>query len=371
MLRTLLAAAPALVACTWAPAADMRETSAGPATVTEVVSGLDTPWAIAFLPDGSPLITERDGRLLLINDGAILEVAGTPEVWTGGQGGLLDIAVAKDFPDTGEVFLTFSEAQGERAGTALAVARLDREKPALSDLRVIFRQSDPSRAGRHFGSRVVEAGDGTLFLTVGDRGDRDSAQDLASHKGKLLRVRRDGAAPDDNPFASTLAARAEIWSWGHRNPQGVALDAKGAIWTVEHGPRGGDEVNRPAAGRNHGWPIISFGREYSGGQVGVGERAAGMEQPLHYWDPSIAPSSLMIYSGRLWPEWRGDLFVGSLTFDMIVRLSPVGDGVVERERLFEGVYPRIRDIAEAPDGSIWFLSEGDGAAYRIAPSGGG
>ncbi len=366
-----MAAALALVATSISVLAETRETSSGQVSVTQVVGGLDTPWAIDFLPDGAPLITERDGRLLLIEDGAARTVSGTPRVRTGGQGGLLDVAVARNFAQTGEIFLTYSEPREGGAGTALAVAQLDRDTAALRDLVVIFRQVDPSDAGRHFGSRVAETDDGTLFVTVGDRADRNRAQERSSHKGKVLRIQRDGAVPGDNPFQGVSGAMPEIWSLGHRNPQGIALDAAGAVWTVEHGPRGGDEVNRPVAGRNYGWPVTSFGREYSGGQVGVGSSAPGMEQPLHVWDPSIAPSSLMIYSGRLWPEWRGHLFVGSLTFDMIERLAPSGDGVAARERLFEGDYPRIRDLAEAPDGSIWFLSDGDGAAYRIAPEGGG
>ena len=253
------------------------------------------------------------------------------------------------------------------AGTALAVARL--EAPGrLSNLRVIFRQAEGSSAGRHFGSRVVEAPDGTLFLTIGDRGERDRAQDIGSPNGKVIRVARDGTIPPDNPFVGKEGAEPAVWSYGHRNPQGATLGPDGAVWTVEHGPKGGDEINRPAAGRNHGWPVISYGEEYSGGRIGRGTAAEGMEQPLHYWDPSIAPSGMMIYSGRLWPEWKGDIFVGSLKFDMISRLSGGADSLVEAERLFEGEFPRIRDVREAPDGSIWFLSEDEGAAYRMTPA---
>ena len=346
--------------------AEELETSAGPVEVRRAVAGLETPWAIAFLPDGGQLITERGGRLLLIRDGKAVPVTGVPEVRAKGQGGLLDVQVARDFDTSREIFLTFSQPMRGGAGTALAVARL--EAPArLSDLRVIFRQTDGSNAGRHFGSRVVEAPDGTLFLTIGDRGDRERAQDLGSRKGKVIRVARNGAIPPDNPFVGREGAEPAVWSYGHRNPQGAALGPDGAVWTVEHGPKGGDEINRPAAGRNHGWPVISFGEEYSGGTVGRGTAAEGMEQPLHYWDPSIAPSGMMIYSGRLWPEWKGDIFVGSLKFDMISRLSGGADSLVEAERLFEGEFPRIRDVREAPDGSIWFLSEDEGAAYRITP----
>ncbi len=347
--------------------AEELETSAGPVDVRRAVAGLDTPWAIAFLPDGGQLITERGGRLLLIRDGKAVPVTGVPDVRAKGQGGLLDVQVARDFERSREIFLTFSEPMGRGAGTALAVARLD--APAkLSDLRVIFRQAGGSDAGKHFGSRVVEAPDGTLYLTIGDRGERERAQDLGSHNGKVIRVARNGAIPPDNPFVGQAGAEPAIWSYGHRNPQGAALGPDGAVWTVEHGPKGGDEINRPGAGKNHGWPVISYGVEYSGGKVGRGTAAEGMEQPVHYWDPSIAPSGMMIYSGRLWPEWKDDIFVGSLKFDMISRLSGDAGGLVEAERLFQGEFPRIRDVREAPDGSIWFLSEDEGAAYRMTPA---
>lgn len=359
----------AILAALLAPAAlaDIRQTSAGPVEITEMVSGLDMPWALAFLPGGGMLVTEIGGRLLLIRDGAATPVAGVPEVWARGQGGLLDVVAARDFATTGEIFLTYSEPRGNRAGTALAVARLDADAPRLRDLRVVFRQNGPPGGGRHFGSRVVEAPDGALFLTIGDRGERELAQDPARHNGKVVRVARDGSIPADNPFVSG-GAEPEIWSLGHRNPQGAALGPDGALWTVEHGPAGGDEINRPEAGLNYGWPVISYGEEYSGGQVGQGTSQPGLEQPLHHWDPSIAPSGMMIYSGRMWPEWQGDIFVGSLKFDFLSRLEGDASDVAEAERLFEGDYLRIRDVREAPDGAIWFLAETDGAVYRMTPA---
>jgi aldose sugar dehydrogenase len=358
-----------LLICLGAPgaaSAETQDTSVGQVEVTKTLSDLDTPWALAFLPDGGQLVTERDGTLRLFRGEIDRSVTGVPEVWAEGQGGLLDVAIARDFAESGKIFLSYSEPAGDRAATAVAVARLDPEGAALSDLEVIFRQGDPSGRGQHFGSRVVEAQDGTLFVTLGERGERHEAQSLGSYKGKVIRINRDGSIPADNPFAEGEAPA--IWSYGHRNPQGAALDSGGTLWTVEHGARGGDEINRPEPGKNYGWPEISYGEEYSGGQIGHGTQAPGMEQPVFYWDPSIAPSGMMIYSGRLWPEWEGHIFVGSLKFDYLSRLESEGGEVSEAERLFEGVYPRIRDVREAPDGSIWFLSETDGAAYRITPA---
>ena len=279
----------------------------------------------------------------------------------------MDVAAARDFPITREIFLTFSKRYLRGGGTALAVAALSSDNLRLENLRVIFEMASPSRGGRHFGSRVVEAQDGTLFLTLGERGDPDKAQDLSLHNGKIIRIRRDGSIPPDNPFVGRAGARPEIWSWGHRNPQGAALDAAGALWAVEHGARGGDEINRVKKGRNYGWPVISYGRHYSGAKIGVGVAKEGMEQPDFYWDPSIAPSGMAIYSGRLWPEWRGHFFVGSLKFDHISRLDPAG-GFKEVERLAFPETGRVRDVREAPDGTLWFLSEERGAVYRIRPA---
>lgn len=348
-------------------AAEIRETSAGPVEVERVLDGLDTPWSLGFLPDGSLLVTERGGRLLHALDGTATEVEGAPKVWARGQGGLFDVVPARDFAETRELFLTFAEPRDGGAGTALAVARLSEDATRLEDLRVIFRIAAASDAGQHFGGRLVEAEDGTLFLTIGDRGQRDAAQDLASHQGKVLRLARDGSAPSDNPFADDPDALPEIWSFGHRNDQGAALAPDGALWTVMHGPRGGDAVHRPQAGLNYGWPLLSYGAEYGSREPVGATEVAGVEQPLHYWVPSIAPSGLAIYSGALWPDWEGDLLVGALQADAVVRLEGDATGIVEAERLFEGAYPRIRDVREGPDGAIWFLSEEQGAVYRAAP----
>lgn len=342
------------------------ETSAGKLTVQEMASGLDTPWAIGFLPDGSVLITERDGRLLRLAEGRLHPVTGVGRVWNNGQGGLLDVLVPRDFAQSRELFFTFAKAQpGGGAGTAVARATLWPDNRRLGGWRVIYEITPGSSGGRHFGSRLVEARDGTLFVTVGDRADRPSAQDLSRENGSVLRITRSGGIPADNPFLGAPGARGAIWSYGHRNPQGAALDAQGRLWINEHGAKGGDEINRVRKGANYGWPVISYGRHYSGLKIGEGTAKPGMEQPEFYWDPSIAPSGMMIYSGRLWPGWRGDIFVGSLKFDYIARLN--GQPLREAERLQGPQTARVRDVREAPDGAIWFLSVGQGALYRITP----
>ncbi len=334
--------------------------------ITEVIDDLDEPWAIAFLPDGGYLVTERDGALLHIKDDKRREVGGLPRVAAEGQGGLLDVMLPRDFASSREVFLTYSARTGQGLRTMLGSGRLATDGRRLEGFRALFEQVGPGGSGRHFGSRVVEATDGTLLLTIGDRGDRPSAQDLSVHSGKIIRINRDGSVPSDNPDFGR-DARPEIFSYGHRNPQGAGLDARGRLWTAEHGARGGDEVNQPQAGRNYGWPVISYGVHYSGEAIGEGSSKAGMEQPAHYWDPSIAPSGLMVYSGDMFPDWKGDIFVGSLKFDYISRLEVSGGQASEVEELFRGEYGRIRDVREAPDGAIWFLSVGEGAAYRVTP----
>jgi aldose sugar dehydrogenase len=341
------------------------ESSAGTLTVTPVVQGLDQPWGLAFLPDGGVLITERDGALLHVRNGRSNKLRGVPKVAAKGQGGLLDVMVPRDFATSREVFLSFSKRQGGGAGTALARGRLSADASRLTDMTILFEAAPSGTGGRHFGSRIIEAGDGTLYLTIGDRGQRDSAQDLSLHQGSVIRVNRDGSVPADNPFAGRADARPEIWSYGHRNPQGMALDARGRIWVVEHGAQGGDEINLLRKGANYGWPVISYGRHYSGAKIGEGTQKQGMEQPEHYWDPSIAPSGMMIYSGKLWPQWKGHIFVGSLKFDYISRLS--GTKLKEREQIKSPETERVRDIREAPDGSIWFISVGNGTVYRISP----
>ncbi|WP_417525722.1 PQQ-dependent sugar dehydrogenase [Marinovum sp.] len=346
-------------------AADPLRTSAGTVEVTAVVRGLDEPWSVGFLPGGGLLITERDGKLLHVGgDGSHSTVTGLPPIAALGQGGLLDVLVPNDFRQRREIFLSYAKPEGRDAGTAVLRARLSEDGKSLEQVRTIFSMTRPTGKGQHFGSRLVEARDGTLFLTIGDRGDRPAAQDLSRHNGSVLRITRDGAPAPGNPDLGADAL-PEIWSYGHRNPQGAALDLQGNLWVNEHGARGGDEVNRIRKGANYGWPVIAYGRHYSGGRIGEGTSKPGMEQPVHYWDPSIAPSGMMFYSGKLWPEWKGDLFVGSLKFDYIARLD--GSPLREVEKIGSGATERVRDIREGPDGSIWFLSVGQGALYRMTP----
>lgn len=348
------------------PAAALAlDTDRGPVTVSAVATGFDQPWGVAQLPDGGLLVTERGGRLVLVKDGRSNRVVGVPRVADSGQGGLLDITLARDFAQTRTLFLTYSKQQSGGAGTALAAAELSADGRRLENLRELFVATPGGRSGRHFGSRVVEAPDGTLFVTIGDRGDRPSAQDRAVHNGSIVRVNRDGTIPADNPFVGQPDIQPETWSYGHRNPQGAGLDARGALWTAEHGARGGDEVNRIKKGANYGWPVISYGVHYSGGEIGEGTAKSGMEQPAHYWDPSIAPSGLLIYQGDMFPEWKGDMFVGSLKLDYISRLELSSGTAVEAEQIRGPETVRVRDIVEDDDGSILFISVGEGTVYRI------
>jgi glucose/arabinose dehydrogenase len=348
------------------PAAALAlETTGGEVTIAAVATDLDAPWAVAPLPDGTLLITERNGRLLLIDGARKTRVAGVPQVAASGQGGLLDITLARDFTQTRTLFLTYSKPQPAGSGTALAAAELSADGRRLENLRDLFVSAPGGTTGRHFGSRVVEARDGTLFVTIGDRGDRPSAQDKSLHNGSVVRINRDGTVPGDNPFVGQPGIQPEIWSYGHRNPQGAGLDADGTLWTAEHGARGGDEVNQIEKGANFGWPVISYGVHYSGGTIGDGTTKPGMAQPAHFWDPSIAPSGLMIYQGGMFPDWRGDMFVGSLKFDYIARLDIDGNGAREIEQIAGAETRRVRDIVEDSDGSILFISVGNGTVYRM------
>lgn len=342
------------------------ESAAGPLQLDQIAAGFDEPWAIGFLPDGAVLVTERAGGLTRIGtDGETARVGGVPDVAANGQGGLLDILVPRDFAQSRELFFSFAKAQGRGEGTALGVARLSENGRRLEGFRVLFEMRAGSEGGRHFGSRLVEAADGTLFMTIGERGEGMPAQALDRHQGKIVRLNRDGSVPSDNPFVGISGALPEIWSLGHRNPQGAALDSSGQLWVTEHGAAGGDEVNRIERGTNYGWPVISYGVDYDGSRIGEGTAKAGMAQPAFYWDPSIAPSGLMIYSGKLWPDWRGDFFTGSLKFDHIARLDPAQG--FAGEELAAPETGRVRDVREAPDGSIWFLSVTQGALYRMTP----
>jgi glucose/arabinose dehydrogenase len=332
---------------------------------------LENPWGLAFLPDGRMLVTERPGRLRIVAaDGTLSEpLADVPEVYHRGQGGLLDVALDPDFAANSTIYLSYSEPGDDGAGTAVARARLG--DAGLADLSVIFRQQPKVDSRSHFGSRLVFGRDGTLFVTMGDRyAYREEAQNLGNHIGKIVRVNRDGSVPSDNPFVGRADARPEIWSYGHRNVQGAALDpATGQLWTAEHGARGGDEINHPEAGKNYGWPVITYGVDYSGARIGEGSEKPGMEQPVHYWDPSIAPSGLTFYTGDAFPDWRGDLFLGSLKFGYLVRLDLENGKVVGEEKLLEDLDRRVRAVRQGPDGNLYLLTdEDDSAVLKLAPA---
>ena len=341
-----------------------------PARAIDVARGLVHPWGLAFLPDGRMLVTERPGRLRLVGpDGRLSDpLAGVPEVAAGGQGGLLDVALSPRFAQDRLVYLSFSEPGPGGASTAVARGRLSER--GLEGTQVVWRQQPKVSSTFHWGSRLVFRPDGTLFVTLGDRlSDREAAQDLAVTLGKIVRINADGSIPRDNPFVGRDGVRPEIWSYGHRNLQAAAQDATGRLWTVEHGARGGDELNQPQAGRNYGWPIITYGLDYSGARIGVGTSRPGMEQPVYYWDPVIAPSGAVFYTGDRFRAWRGDLFVGSLQPGRLVRLRLADSRVVLEERYVVDPGERIRDVRQGPDGLIYLLTDNpQGRIVRLEPT---
>ncbi len=350
--------------------AENYQSQAGSIAVVTVAEGLEQPWGLAFLPDGRMLVTEKEGRLRLVApDGALSEpLAGVPEVYDSGQGGLLDVALDPDFAANQLVYLSFSEPGGEGGGTAVARGKLGADR--LEDVEVIWRQQPKLDSGQHFGSRLVFLPDGTLIVTLGDRNTRQYISDMKAQIGKLVRINRDGSIPEDNPFVGNADYSPDIYSLGHRNVQGATLHPDtGQLWTVEHGARGGDEINIPQAGKNYGWPVISYGREYSGGKIGEGTSKPGLEQPLHYWDPSIAPSGMTFYTGDKVPAWKGSLFVGALKFQLLARLEVDGNRIVKEERLLEDMGDRIRDVVQGPDGYLYLLTdEDDGRILRLEPA---
>jgi glucose/arabinose dehydrogenase len=337
--------------------------------VTTVASGLEIPWGMAFLPGGGMLVTERPGRLRRIDAAGRVSapIEGVPAVFASGQGGLLDVALDPAFASNALVYLSFSEPVDGKARTAVARARLAGNR--LEGLRVIFRQEPAVDARQHFGSRLVFDREGRLYVTLGDRGSqRALAQDLSTHIGKVLRVNPDGSIPAGNPLAGQAGARPEIWSWGHRNVQGAALHpATGELWTHEHGPRGGDELNVARAGRNYGWPVITYGREYSGPAIGEGTEKPGLEQPLHYWVPSIGPSGLAFYTADAIPGWRGSVLVGALAAQQLARLEIGPDGKVRAEERI-AIGERVRDVRQGPEGAVYLLVD-SGRVLRLEVAG--
>ena len=344
----------------------------GEASAEVVASGLSHPWGLAFLPGGRFLVTERPGRLRVVEaDGRLgPPLAGLPQVAAGGQGGLLDVITDADFARNRRIFFCYSEPAPKGGGnsTALASATLAPDAAALQDVKVLFSQRPKVASQLHFGCRIVQAPDGHLFLTLGERyGRKEDAQRLDNHLGKVVRIAPTGGAAPGNPLAGRAGALPEIWSWGHRNPQGAAWGPDGRLWIHEHGAQGGDEINRPEAGRNYGWPVITYGENYGGGKIGEGTAKAGMEQPLHYWVPSIAPSGMaFLTSDRYGTAWKGSLFVGSLKFARLHRLELQGAQVVRDEYLLDGLGARIRDVRQGPDGWLYLLTDSpDGQLLRL------
>ncbi len=336
--------------------------------VVTVAQGLDKPWGLAFLPDGRMLVTERSGALRIVSkDGKLsAPLGGVPKVDAKGQGGLLDVVV-----HDGWVYWSYAEPREDGNGTAVARGKLAGE--ALTDVAVIWRMTPTYNGDKHYGSRLAFSPDGFLFITTGERSDlagRMQAQKLDSAFGKVIRIRPDGVVPKDNPFTSVAGALPQIWSHGHRNIQSAAINpATGELWTVEHGPRGGDELNIPRRGKDYGWPTINYGLEYSGKPIGEGLTARdGMEQPVYYWDPVIAPSGMAFYNADLFPAWKGSLFVGGLRDKDLVRLTLDGDKVVGEERLLADLKQRIRDVRVGPDGAVYVLTDG-GSLIKLAPKG--
>lgn len=345
------------------------------ARINTVADGLDHPWGIAILPDGAMLVTEKTGTLRRIAaDGTKSEpVSGVPEVDARDQGGLLDVTLHPRFQDNRLVYLSYAE-RGANGKTSTAVARgkLSADARRLQGVEVIFSQQPKESSTKHYGSRLVFDRDGLLYITLGERSDEEfrvQAQDLDSHLGKVIRIADDGAVPPDNPFAGKGKARPEIWSYGHRNIQGAALHPEtGKLWVIEHGPRGGDEINIPRGGKNYGWPIISHGINYDGSPVGSGEKSRqGMEQPIYTWTPVIAPGGALFYSGKMFPEWSGNLLVSGLKVRSLVRLELDGERVTHEERFLADRGERIRDIAEGPEGELYVLTDEDnGAVLKIS-----
>ncbi|MEO5808216.1 MAG: PQQ-dependent sugar dehydrogenase [Devosia sp.] len=346
------------------------DSSVGRIAATTVVDGLDHPWSISFLPDGRLIVTERSGHIRIVSKNGTLgePISGMPEIETGGQAGLFDLVLAPDFAQSGRVYFAYSgrSASGAALTVNSATLTVKGDSGALSDQKVLVQVQ--RGGGLQYGGRIAIAADGNLLITSGDHGERDRAQDFADLAGGMIRIGPDGSVPADNPKPAGWAP--ELLAKGERNAQGLAIrPGDGAILTVEHGAKGGDELNRIEPGKNYGWPVITYGINYDGQKIGEGTEKAGLEQPLHYWDPSIAPSGLVVYEGALFPAWQGDVVLGALKFQMLVHLKMDGDTVVSEERLFEGQLGRIRDVRIGPDGALYLATDEDnGRILRVAPA---
>ncbi|HEY6363337.1 MAG TPA: PQQ-dependent sugar dehydrogenase [Candidatus Binatia bacterium] len=370
LIAFVLASAPLLVQAQ-APRSPTPASVKGVVDVQTIAKGFEHPWSLAFLPDKRMLVTERPGRLRVVEpDGRVSEpLTGVPQVYASGQGGLLDVALSPAFDKDRLVYLSFAESGEGGAGTAVAYGRLSER--GLENTQVIWRQQPKVSGSNHWGSRIVFRPDGTLFVTLGERFyHSERAQDLSATIGKVVRINPDGSAPPDNPFVNRAGVRPEIWSYGHRNVQAAALHPEtGQLWTVEHGARGGDELNHPEAGKNYGWPVISYGTHYSFLKIGEGTAKPGMEQPVYYWDPVIAPSGMVVYTGDLFAGWKNNFLVGSLTPGGLVRLVMKDGKVAQEERYLGDLRERIRDVRQASDGSLYLLTDArNGQILRIIPA---
>jgi aldose sugar dehydrogenase len=349
------------------------DSSAGELEVRTIARGLVNPWALAFLPDGKMLVTERAGRMRIVTaEGQVSPpLKGVPDVWASGQGGLHDVIIDKSFAQNRTIYFCFAERTEGGGRTTTARAKLNDGNGRLDEVKIIFRQQGPLSSGNHYGCRIAQADDGNLFVALGDHFTyRDQAQNLGNHLGKIVRIAPDGSVPPGNPFAGRADAKPEIWSYGHRNIQALAINpATGEPWEIEHGPRGGDEVNVAGKGKNYGWPVIGYGIDYSGAKIHDATAKDGMEQPLKYWVPSIAPSGMAFYTGKLFPKWNGSLFTGALRGAMLVRLTLNGNAVTSEERLLQNLHERIRDVRQGPDGALWLLTDSsNGRVLRVAPA---
>ena len=369
IIATLLALAHHAAAAD-APRSPTPASERSPFEVSTVASGIQHGWGFVFLPDNRLLVTERPGRMRIVGtDGKLsAPLQGLPPIAVAGQGGLLDVTLSPDFASDSLVYFSFAEAGEGGAGTAVARGKL--AASSLENVQVVWRQQPKVDGSNHFGSRIVFRGDGTMFVTVGDRfTHREKVQDLGTTIGKVMRINADGSAPRDNPFVDRAGARPEIWSYGHRNVQAATLQpGTRELWTIEHGARGGDEINNPQAGRNYGWPVITYGVDYSGAKIGEGTAKTGMEQPLYYWDPVIAPSGAVFYTGQAFAGWQGNLFVGSMNPGCLVRLELENGRVRSETRYLGELGERIRDVQQGPDGLLYVLTDSNrGRVLKLAP----